>query len=221
MEMDGGPPGDPPPISVGAPSSTRRDVPPTPLVSEPDSDTWGTWSVTQKEQEDTHAMGVDDSAATSAGGPLGDPPAEEAVVVAPHPWHEALRRTWEETAGKVDLKELQIGFVSTPEILFEQANQLFEAAHLEAIGRTEELLPLPAHNADGSELAPEDRPIGTIVWPEEEVRFFGNDEEQNVGDDDGFQMDDLNEMPSFQSDEYIGFTGGICNITKDWNTSLK
>jgi len=162
-------------------------------------------------------MEVDDSAAASASGPLGDPPAEEAVVVAPHPWQETLRRTWEETAGKIDLKDLQIGFVSTPEILFEQANKLFEAAHREAVGRTKELLPLPPNNADGSALATEDQPIGTIVWPEEEVRFFGNDEEQNVGDNDGFQMDDLNEMPSFQSDEYICFTGDMCNITQDWN----
>ena len=83
MEMDDGPPVDPPPISVGAPLSTPRDVPPTPLISEPDSDTWATWSVTPKEEEVTHAMEVDDSAAASASGPLGDPPAEEAVTVAP------------------------------------------------------------------------------------------------------------------------------------------
>ncbi len=137
MEMDDGPPADPPPVSTEAPLSTPRDVPATPLISEPDSDTWATWSVTPKEEEEvTHTMEVDDSAAASAGGPLGDPPAEEAVVVAPHPWQETLRQTWEETAGKVDLRDIQIGFVSTPDILFDQANKLFEAAHREAIGRT-------------------------------------------------------------------------------------
>ena len=79
------------------------------------------------------------------------------------------------------------------------------------------MLPLPPNNADGSALAVGDQPIDAVVWPNEEVRFFGDEEEQNDGEDDGFIMEDLNEMPSFQSDEYIGFTGDIGSIQKDWN----
>ena len=98
-------------------------------------------------------MEVDNSAATSAVEPPGDSTAEEAADAAPPSWQETLKRTWENTAGKVDLKDIQIGFVSTPELLFEQANRLFEAAHLAVAGRQDDLLPLPEHNADGTALA--------------------------------------------------------------------
>ena len=55
------------------------------------------------------------------------------------------------------------------------------------------MLPLPPNNADGSALTVGDQPIDTVVWPNEEVRFFGDDEDQNDGEDDGFIMEDLNE----------------------------
>ena len=59
--------------------------------------------------------------------------------------------------------------------------------------KQKELLPLPPNNADGSDLAVGDQPINAVVWPNEEVRFFGDDEEQNDGEYDGFVMGDLNE----------------------------
>ena len=85
------------------------------------------------------------------------------------------------------------------------------------MGKPTELLPLPPNNADGSDLAIQDQPINTVVWPKEEVRFFGDDEEQNDGEDDGFIMEDLNETQLFQSDYYICYSGDIGIITKDWN----
>ena len=66
--------------------------------------------------------------------------------------------------------------------------------------RPKELLPLPPNNVDGSALAVGDQPIDAVVWPNEEVCFFGDDEEQNYGEDDGFIMEDLNETQFVQSD---------------------
>ena len=48
-EIDGEPLGDSLSFSVEAPFPMPKDVPPTPMVSEPDSDTWGSWSIPKEE----------------------------------------------------------------------------------------------------------------------------------------------------------------------------
>ncbi len=135
----------------------------------------------KREEDQTQAMEIDDAAAESAGGPRGAPPAEEAANVVPNSWQETLNKTWETTAGKINLGDAQIGYVSTSELLFDKANTLFEIAHRDVSERPTEPLPLPPNNADGSELTTQDQPIDTIVWPKQEVSFFDDDEEQNDG----------------------------------------
>ncbi len=110
-------------------------------------------------------MEVDERAVTSAGGRQGDFPVEEMADSAPQSWQQLQQQIWDNSAGKIGIDDLEVGFSSRPDLLFETAEKQFEKAQIALFSEHEEkLLPLPDENADGTALSFEDRSIGNIVW---------------------------------------------------------
>ena len=208
------------PAKARPPLPTAK-APPPPPKSDSESE-WGPWSGTKNEE--LSAMEVDESVpATSAGEPQGDLPAEEAGDPVPVSWQELQQNIWNNSAGKVELQDLEVGFASRPDLLFESAEKQFETAQLALFSeREEKLLPLPENNADGTALPFKDQPIGDVVWYEPELCFFDDDddnEEQVIEGNDGFQRveEEEDDALHFQSDDFTGYVGDICTIRNDWN----
>ena len=162
-------------------------------------------SATRKKKDPRHrSMGrrrkKKDPVADPAGGPQGAPPVEEAANAVPNSWKDNLHNTWESTVAHIDLGERETAFLSEPELLLDQANELFKYARQQAKEKMIVSWPLPPNNADGSELTEHVEPFDKVVWKQEEFQIFGGSDEQHDPEYDGFLMREQKEALSYETD---------------------
>ena len=102
------------------PTFNPKAPPPLPK-SETEDESWGQWIAAKKE----------DAPTTVAGDHPGELPAmdvDASTDPAPDSWMQMHQNVWNAFVGQVELDELEVGFVSRPDLLGEEAETKFNEA---------------------------------------------------------------------------------------------